>query len=126
MASDATSLAALALDLSKFALPLIGGAIAWLWNERRKRASEEYERKEKKYTLLVEGLQLDKSNRRHTPSPRHCVWLRHSDAGSPLGLQRLEPNAYGCRRDKEPRPDNPSSIHHRNARGERYLYVAEC
>jgi hypothetical protein len=46
----------LSFDFLKFFLPLSGAAIAWFWNERRKRAGEEYSRKEKKYEALVEAL----------------------------------------------------------------------
>jgi hypothetical protein len=46
-----------AFDFLKFFLPLAGGAFAWFWNERRKRISEEYERKAEKYAALIESLQ---------------------------------------------------------------------
>lgn len=49
--------AAAILDFLKFFLPLAGAASAWFLNERSKRAAEEYERKEKKYAALTEGLQ---------------------------------------------------------------------
>lgn len=42
-------------DALKFAIPLLGAAFAWLWNERRRRAADEYERKEKKYSVLIES-----------------------------------------------------------------------
>jgi hypothetical protein len=45
------------LDFLKFFLPLLGAALAWFMNERRKRAAEEYERKEKKYSALIDSLQ---------------------------------------------------------------------
>lgn len=44
-------------DFLKFFIPLGGAAIAWIWNERRKRIFDEYERKEKKYTILIDCLQ---------------------------------------------------------------------
>ena len=43
------------IDLLKFAIPLLGAAIAWLWNERRRRLADEYQRKEQKYTSLIEA-----------------------------------------------------------------------
>lgn len=46
-----------ALDFFKFFLPLAGGAFAWFWNERRKRISEEFERKAQKYLALIESLE---------------------------------------------------------------------
>jgi hypothetical protein len=45
------------VDFLKFFLPLAGAAVAWFWNERRKRIAEEYERKEAKYAALIESLQ---------------------------------------------------------------------
>ena len=45
------------LDFLKFFLPLAGAAFAWYWNERRKRITEEYERKAEKYGALVDSLQ---------------------------------------------------------------------
>jgi hypothetical protein len=45
------------LDFLKFFLPLAGAALAWFLNERRKRSAEEYERKEKKYSALIDALQ---------------------------------------------------------------------
>lgn len=44
-------------DFLKFFLPLAGAAIAWFINERRKRSAEEYERKERRYSALVDSLQ---------------------------------------------------------------------
>ena len=46
-----------AFDFLKFFLPLAGVAFAWFWNERSKRIADEYERKEQKYTALIECLQ---------------------------------------------------------------------
>jgi len=46
----------LTLDFWKFILPLAGVVVAWFWNERRKRAADDYLRKEKKYVALVEAL----------------------------------------------------------------------
>lgn len=46
----------LSIDFLKFFLPVAGAVITWFWNERRKRAAEEYVRKEKKYEALVESL----------------------------------------------------------------------
>jgi len=43
-------------DFIKFFLPLAGGVIAWFLNERRKRSWEEYLRKEKCYSMLLESL----------------------------------------------------------------------
>ena len=43
-------------DFLKLFLPLIGGIIAWLANESRKRAWEEYKRKEEKYLNLISAL----------------------------------------------------------------------
>jgi hypothetical protein len=43
------------IDLLKFAIPLLGAAIAWLWNERWRRLTDEYQRKEQKYTSLIEA-----------------------------------------------------------------------
>lgn len=40
-------------DFLKFFLPLAGGVIAWFLNERRKRAWEEYQKKEEHYRELV-------------------------------------------------------------------------
>jgi hypothetical protein len=45
------------LDFLKFFLPLAGAAFAWFWNERSRRISDEYERKEQKYAVLIECLQ---------------------------------------------------------------------
>lgn len=44
------------IDFLKFFLPLVGVTVAWFWNERRKRAADEYVRKEKKYEALVDSL----------------------------------------------------------------------
>jgi Pyruvate/2-oxoacid:ferredoxin oxidoreductase delta subunit len=43
----------ISVDFLKWAIPLIGGVIAWLFNERRKRAWEEYVRKENNYKELL-------------------------------------------------------------------------
>ena len=43
-------------DFLKLFLPFIGGIIAWLANESRKRAWEEYKRKEEKYLSLISAL----------------------------------------------------------------------
>ena len=45
------------IDFLQFFLPLVGVTVAWFWNERRKRAADEYVRKEKKYEALVDSLQ---------------------------------------------------------------------
>jgi len=45
------------LDFLKFFLPLAGAAVAWVLNERGKRIADEYNRKEQKYTALIESLQ---------------------------------------------------------------------
>jgi hypothetical protein len=46
----------LSFDFLKFFLPLLGAAFAWYWNERQKRATDEYVRKEKRYEALIETL----------------------------------------------------------------------
>ena len=46
----------LSVEFLRFFLPLIGAVVAWFWNEERKRADEEYVRKEKNYNVLVECL----------------------------------------------------------------------
>jgi len=40
-------------DFLKFFIPLAGALIAWIVNEKRKRASEEYQRKEQRYQELL-------------------------------------------------------------------------
>ena len=45
------------INFLKFFLPLTGAAFAWYWNEREKRLSEEYQRKEAKYVALIESLE---------------------------------------------------------------------
>lgn len=45
------------LDFLKFAIPVAGAGFAWYWNERRKRISDEYEKKAERYTKLIESLQ---------------------------------------------------------------------
>lgn len=45
------------LDFLKFFLPFVAAACAWYVNESRKLAAEIYERKERKYAALIEGLQ---------------------------------------------------------------------
>lgn len=45
------------LDFMKFFLPLAGAVVAWFFNELRKRSAEEYERKETKYSALIDALQ---------------------------------------------------------------------
>ena len=49
-------LAFLSPDFLKFFLPLIGAVIAWFMNERRRRAWEEYLRKEERYRELLRNL----------------------------------------------------------------------
>lgn len=44
------------IDYLEFILPLAGVAFAWFWNEREKRLSEEYKRKEAKYESLIKSL----------------------------------------------------------------------
>ncbi len=44
------------LDFLKFFLPLAGAVVAWAINEHRKRAAEDYARKELKYAALIESL----------------------------------------------------------------------
>ena len=41
------------LDFLKFFIPLAGAVIAWIFNEKRKRAWEEYQRKEARYQELL-------------------------------------------------------------------------
>jgi hypothetical protein len=55
------------IDFWKFTAPIIGAAIAWHWNERRKRAWEEYEKKERNYQELIKSLK--------------GFYASHSDAG---------------------------------------------
>jgi hypothetical protein len=43
-------------DFLKFFLPLIGAVVAWFLNERRRRAWEEYLRKEERYRELLRTL----------------------------------------------------------------------
>jgi Pyruvate/2-oxoacid:ferredoxin oxidoreductase delta subunit len=40
-------------EFLQFFLPLFGGVIAWFFNERRKRAWEEYQKKEERYRELL-------------------------------------------------------------------------
>lgn len=44
------------IEFWKFTLPLIGAVGAWLINEARKRAWEEYERKEQHYQELIQSI----------------------------------------------------------------------
>jgi hypothetical protein len=46
----------LSADFLKFFLPLAGGVVGWLLNERRKRQSEEYIRREERYRALLLSL----------------------------------------------------------------------
>lgn len=46
----------LSADFLKFFLPLAGAVVAWFWNERRRRAWEEYLRKEERYRELLKSL----------------------------------------------------------------------
>lgn len=46
----------LSADFLKFFIPLGGAVIAWFLNERRRRAWEEYERKEERYRELLRAL----------------------------------------------------------------------
>jgi hypothetical protein len=41
------------LEFLNFFLPLGGAVIAWFWNERKKRAWDEYQRKESNYKELI-------------------------------------------------------------------------
>lgn len=43
-------------DFIKFFIPLVGAVLAWLLNERRRRAWEEYLRKEDRYQKLLKSL----------------------------------------------------------------------
>lgn len=43
-------------DFLKFFLPLVGAVVAWFLNERRRRAWEEYLRKEERYRELLRTL----------------------------------------------------------------------
>ena len=40
-------------DFLKFVIPALGAVIAWLLNERRRRATEEYPRREERYRELL-------------------------------------------------------------------------
>jgi hypothetical protein len=44
------------VDFWKFTIPVIGAVAAWYLNERRKRAWEEYEKKERNYQELIKAL----------------------------------------------------------------------
>jgi hypothetical protein len=44
------------IDFWKFSIPLVGAVVAWYLNERRKRAWEEYEKKEHNYQELIKSL----------------------------------------------------------------------
>ncbi|MGB7747974.1 MAG: hypothetical protein WBN75_11875 [Verrucomicrobiia bacterium] len=44
------------INFWKFVIPLAGAIFAWFINERRKRAWEEYEKKEKNYQDLIKAL----------------------------------------------------------------------
>lgn len=44
-------------DAVKFALPLTGAAIGWIWNEHRRRVAHEYELKERRYAALIDASQ---------------------------------------------------------------------
>lgn len=44
------------VDFWKFVVPLLGGVIAWLANERQKRSLEQYQRKEAQYKELISTL----------------------------------------------------------------------
>jgi hypothetical protein len=44
------------IDFWKFVVPLAGAILVWFFNERRKRAWEEYEKKEKNYQDLIKSL----------------------------------------------------------------------
>jgi hypothetical protein len=65
------------IDALKFSVPLIGAAVAWLWNERRRRIADEYERKEQRYTSLVEA------------ADGFYVHMSNADAGRQLKAQFL-------------------------------------
>lgn len=43
-------------DFLKFFVPLVGAVVAWFMNERRRRAWEEYLRKEERYRALLKSL----------------------------------------------------------------------
>jgi hypothetical protein len=45
-----------AIEFLKFALPLVGAVIAWFVNEQKKRALDEYQRKESNYKELITAL----------------------------------------------------------------------
>jgi len=46
----------LSADFLKFFVPLLGGVVAWFFNERRRREWEEYLRKEERYRELLRTL----------------------------------------------------------------------
>jgi len=43
-------------DFLKLFLPCVSAVIAWFLNERQKRATEEYVRKERRYEALIDAL----------------------------------------------------------------------
>lgn len=46
----------LSAEFLKFFIPLLGAVIAWFVNERRRRAAEEYLRKEERYRELLRAM----------------------------------------------------------------------
>lgn len=72
-------------DFLKFFVPLIGAVIAWILNERRRRAWEEYLRKEERYRELLRTLTgfythaADSDIRRQFLEEYKRCWLYCSD-----------------------------------------------
>ena len=46
----------LSADFLKFFVPLVGAVVAWFVNEHRRRASDEYQRKEERYRELLRAM----------------------------------------------------------------------
>lgn len=75
----------LSADFLKFFVPLVGAVIAWFLNERRRRAWEEYLRKEERYRELLRTLTgfyshaADSDIRRQFLEEYKRCWLYCSD-----------------------------------------------
>ena len=87
------------IELWKISVPFFGAIIAWLANERRKRAWEEYERKERHYQELVKAIKgfygnhpqpEAKSLKNHFIEQLNLCWLYSSDSVIQLGYAFLE------------------------------------
>ena len=44
------------VEIAKYILPVLSAALIWLLNERSKRRSEQYQRREMKYFLLIKNI----------------------------------------------------------------------